>query len=250
MSASDRPRAARTAWAIRHVAFEGLDGLEPALTRAGYRVRVADAAGGLPEAELRAADLLVVLGGPIGANDDAKYPFLSRELGVIAHRLAQELPTLGICLGAQLIARALGARVEPASAREIGFAPVQPTREGEGSCLSPFASDPVTLHWHGDAFELPAGAARLAATEVCENQAFELGRHVIGFQFHPEATGRNLEHWLVGHAVELAAAEVDVPRLRAEAERLGPGLAEKADAVATRWLRQLDEPRSSEAPST
>ena len=238
----------RTAWAIRHVAFEGLDGFGPALAEAGYCVRVADAPAGLPVEELLAADLLLVLGGPIGANEDTSYPFLRDELGVIERRLARELPTLGVCLGAQLIARALGARVFPAAAKEIGFAPVRLTHEGEQSCLSPFAREPITLHWHGDTFELPEGAARLASTQACENQAFQLGRHAIGFQFHPEATGRNLEHWLVGHAIELANADVDVPKLRADAERWHPSLVRKADAVAGDWFRQL--PRQEPERST
>ncbi|MDJ0788292.1 MAG: glutamine amidotransferase [Myxococcota bacterium] len=232
----------RTAWAIRHVAFEGLDGFGPALAEAGYGVRVADAPAGLPAAELLAAELLIVLGGPIGANEDGDYPFLRDELDVIERRLARGLPTLGICLGAQLIARALGARVSPAAAKEIGFGPLRLTDEGKRSCLSPFARDPVTLHWHGDSFELPEGATRLASTEACENQAFQLGRHVIGFQFHPEATGRNLEHWLVGHAIELASANLDVRRLRADAERWRPSLVRKADSVARDWLRQLPRP--------
>jgi GMP synthase-like glutamine amidotransferase len=132
-------------------------------------------------------DLLVCLGGPIGAYEEAAYPFLRDELALIERRLAAARPTLGICLGAQLMARALGARIYPAPAKEIGWGEVRLSEAGQKGPLRHFAGVPV-LHWHGDTFDLPKGAELLASTVLCANQAFAFGRYALAFQFHPETT--------------------------------------------------------------
>ena len=155
----------RTAIAVRHLAFEDLGLLEPLLAERGYAVRYLDAPTEPVDADaLRAADLLVVLGGPISANDTETYPFVADELAAIGARLADGSPTLGVCLGAQLMARALGADVHPARAAEIGYAPVVMSAEGRASVLAPLDGIPV-FHWHGEQFTLPAGAASLASTD-------------------------------------------------------------------------------------
>ncbi|MBI1338782.1 glutamine amidotransferase [bacterium] len=231
----------KSAIAIRHVGFEDLGAFAPALRAAGYQVHYWDTG----EQELWTlepvkTDLLIVLGGPIGAYEDHAYPFLAEEIAILEQRLAANRPTLGICLGAQLIARAAGARVFPSGVKEIGFAPIRLTQAGQYSCLAPFAVEPMTLHWHGDTFDLPAGAARLASTDLCENQAFAMGPNIIGLQFHPEASAKGFEKWLVGHAAELATAKIDVPRLRADAQRYGAELERKAQAVLSNWLGGLE----------
>lgn len=230
----------KSAVAIRHVGFEDLGAFEPAIARAGYTLHywnIGDQE--LWTLEPMKTDLLVVLGGPIGAYEDDSYPFLSEEVSILQQRLEAGRPTMGICLGAQLIARAAGARVYPSGSKEIGFAPIALTEAGRASCLAPFAEDPVTLHWHGDTFDLPAGATHLASTELCRSQAFAIGSNVIGFQFHPEAGAGGFEKWLVGHACELAAAGIDVIRLRRDAAAHGPALACKADQVVSHWLAGL-----------
>lgn len=231
----------KSAVAIRHVGFEDLGAFAPALREAGYQVHYWD----IGEQELWTlepvrTDLLIVLGGPIGAYEDAVYPFLKEEIDLLEQRLAANRPTLGVCLGAQLIARAAGARVYPSGAKEIGFAPITLTEAGRSSCLAPFMDAPMTLHWHGDTFDLPAGAERLASTDLCENQAFAMGPNIVGFQFHPEASAKGFEKWLVGHAAELAAAKIDVPGLRADAQRYGAELERKAQAVLSAWLGGLE----------
>lgn len=233
----------KTAIAIRHVMFEDLNGFTPALQAAGYRIRYLDI--GDPtfcrNPDPADPDLLIILGGPIGAYEDIRYPFLKDELRLIEARLSTGRPLMGICLGAQLIARAAGANVFPTGTKEIGFAPITLTEAGAASCLRPFSRSPITLHWHGDTFDLPSGAVRLASTALCDNQAYSLGPSTIGFQFHPEATGAAIEAWLVGHAVELATADIDVATIRADAQRLAGELADKARAVAADWLAALPE---------
>lgn len=229
----------KTAVAIRHLAFEDLGCFEPVLTRAGYKVHYYDI--GIDELwtlEPVKTELVIVLGGPIGAYDDDKYPFLRDELDVLEERLSAGRPTIGICLGAQLMARALGARVFPGREKEIGFAPLTLTEGGRASCLSMFDNEPV-LHWHGDTFDLPDGATRLASTAVCENQAFAFGRNAIGMQFHPEAGADGFERWLIGHAIELSQSGKSVQALRDEHLALAPGLQGRAAQCLDSWLGEL-----------
>lgn len=228
----------KSAVAIRHLAFEDLGHFAPVLAETGYDVRYCDV--GLDALDAASgADLLVVLGGPIGVYEEDKYPFLADEIALIEARLAARRPTLGICLGAQLMARALGARVYPGPAKEIGFAPLTLNAAGRASCLVGFEGKPV-LHWHGDTFDLPAGAALLASTAVCTQQAFALGRNAIGFQFHPEAGAAGFERWLIGHTCELAAAGKSVLALRADYARLASELAGPAQQCLRQWLAQLE----------
>ena len=147
-------------------------------------------------------------------------------------------PTLGICLGAQLLAAALGARVYPGGRKEIGWGPLRLTQAGQASPLAALEGVPV-LHWHGDTFDLPDGCELLASTDVYERQAFSLGPNVLGLQCHPEADARRFERWLIGHAGELASAGIDVRALREQAQALGPGLERASNAVLRDWLAGL-----------
>ncbi|HKT19484.1 MAG TPA: glutamine amidotransferase [Stellaceae bacterium] len=228
--------------AIRHVAFEDLDGFAAPLAARGYAITYRDApVDDLAAPELAAADLVVVLGGPIGAYEEALYPFLNAELRLIEARLAAGRPVLGICLGAQLMARALGARVYPGQ-KELGWAPLELTEAGRASPLRFIAPEMKVLHWHGDTFDMPAGASHLAATERNPHQAFAYQRHALGLQFHIEATAPGLERWYVGHAVEIAATRgTSVAMLRADAARHAPILAPRGKAVLESWLDQFQE---------
>ena len=230
----------KTAIAIRHLDFEDLGTLEPLLAARGYDVRYLDAAtDDLQTVDTASADLLVVLGGPIGAFDDAIYPFIGDELAVVLQRLESGRPLLGICLGAQLIARALGAGVASMGVKEIGFAPLTLASEGEASPLGALGKVPV-LHWHGDRFDIPTGATRLAGTPTCANQAFSAGRHVLALQCHLEADPRRIERWLVGHACELAQAGIDPRALRAEAQALQSDLPLAARVAFASWMDGIE----------
>lgn len=228
--------------AIRHVAFEDLGLLEPMLKKRGHAVRTIDAGiDNIKKVDPEEPELLVVLGGPIGANDEAAYPWLDDELALIRRRIADKLPVLGICLGAQLIAKALGARVYPAAAREIGFGNIALSGPGFESCLLPLCvSDQPVLHWHGDTFDLPSGATLLASSATTPHQAFTYGEAVLALQFHLEVDLAKIERWLIGHAVEIADAQVSVPQLRADAARLQEGLRVAAEDVFARFLSGID----------
>ncbi|MDR2252798.1 MAG: glutamine amidotransferase [Bifidobacteriaceae bacterium] len=228
-----------SALAVRHVSFEDLGILEPLLAGRGYQVSYLDAGiDPVTAAVSLDCDLLVVLGGPIAVYESRAYPFLVDELDAIAARLAAGRPVLGICLGAQLMAAALGAAVGPTGRKEIGYAPLTLTRAGRDSVLAPLDGVRV-LHWHGDQFAIPAGAGRLAETPGFPNQAFALGEHALGLQFHIETDPGRIERWLIGHACELAAAGLDPGAIRADAAAFGPGLAAAGAQVLNAWLDAL-----------
>lgn len=222
--------------AIRHVAFEDLGTLAPLLAARGYDVRYLDA--GVDDLHAAAAcDLAVILGGPIGVYEQDRYPFLREETRVIETRLATGLPTLGICLGAQLMAKALGAQVYPGSRKEIGWSPLSLSETGRRSALGVLGNPSVpVLHWHGDTFDLPAGAELLASTEITQNQAFAYGRHALALQFHIEAEPAKIERWLIGHTMELTTAGIDVAALRHDTTRHGPVLQSLTAKVLDAWL--------------
>ncbi|MEI6984866.1 MAG: glutamine amidotransferase [Rhodospirillaceae bacterium] len=225
--------------AVRHVQFEGLGLLGDELLRRGCLIETLDAGvDDLAAIDPLAADLVVVLGGPIGACQSALYPFLRDELRIIESRLKAGRPTLGICLGAQLMALALGARVYPAGQREVGWGPVFLSKAGHHSVLHPLDSTVPVLHWHGDTFDLPPGATLLASTTTCPQQAFSLGPSALGLQFHLEVVESEIERWLIGHACEIAALApgVTVTSLRNETKRWAPALAPLASECFRSWL--------------
>jgi GMP synthase (glutamine-hydrolysing) len=241
-----------TAVAIRHVAFEDLGLLAPLLAHHGFATSYLDMpSDGHGWRSARDADLLVVLGGPIGVADTDAYPFLRTELELVGDRLASDRPTLGICLGAQLLAVAAGGSVRPGSAAEIGYAPVTLTHAARGSVLEPLRGVPV-LHWHGDVISTPPELPPLASTPLCENQAFSPSPNVLGLQFHLEAESASLERWLIGHAYELASRDVSVTGLRDDASVYAAQLAERARQVFDAWLAGLtlaDRPGGLDRPA-
>jgi GMP synthase (glutamine-hydrolysing) len=225
---------------LSHVTFEDLGTLEAPLRWRGFQienVNASEARFPLPQAE--SCDLLIVLGGPIGVYDHQDYPFLKDEIALIAARLTARKPILGICLGAQLMAAALGARVYPGQqGAEIGWSPLQPAPDVEPpTWFAPLiAPDLNVFHWHGDTFDLPPGALHLAKTERYAHQAFAIEDFALALQFHPEVTSGGLESWYVGHACELGHARIPASRLRSLARQHAPALEQAAARFWNLWL--------------
>ncbi|MDP1625470.1 MAG: type 1 glutamine amidotransferase [bacterium] len=172
---------------FQHVPFEGLGSIEPWLKSNGYELtttRFFESAD-IPDPD--AIDFLVVMGGPMSVNDEDKFQWLALEKKFVREVIDSGKPVLGICLGAQIIANAMGAKVFQNNVKEIGWFPINATTGVNESVFS-FPPSETVFHWHGETFDLPSGAIRLAKSEGCENQAFQLGRRVIGLQFHLETT--------------------------------------------------------------
>jgi GMP synthase (glutamine-hydrolysing) len=223
---------------LRHVAFEDLGTLAPILAQRGFEAQYLDVGvDALEPAQVEDSDLLVVLGGPIGVYEEDAYPFLARELTAISRRLGALRPTLGICLGAQLMAKALGAKVAPGPAKEIGWGPVELTAAGQKSPLRHLEGRHV-LHWHGDNLDLPPDCDNLAFTMHCPIQAFRQGRNLLGLQFHVEAEAQRIETWLIGHTAELGLARIRPCAIRQDTVRHGAALQHISERVFGEWLDQ------------
>ncbi len=175
---------------FQHVAFEGPGHIRSWATERGHAFSVTHFFDGQSLPARSAMDALIVLGGPMSVFDEAKYPWLADEKRFIKEAMDAGKPVLGICLGAQLLANALGAAVKPAPNKEIGWFPVSPTEESKALPWfhGLFADDPVVFHWHADKFEMPYGAINLASSDANKNQAFAVGDRLLALQFHVETT--------------------------------------------------------------
>ena len=176
---------------LQHVPFEGPGSMAAWLAARRMEVGCTRLFAGDPLPRADQVDALVALGGPMSVNDEDALDWLRPEKQLVRDAVARGIPVLGVCLGAQLIASALGARVYPGAAKEIGWFPIRGLPD-----VAPrfqFPAECLAFHWHGETFDLPAGAVRLASSAGCENQAFQLGRNVIALQFHLETTAASVE---------------------------------------------------------
>lgn len=181
--------------AFRHVPFEGLGLIQPALEDRGISIEFADLyREGAAMPDVGSAAGLIFMGGPMSANDDLGY--LRQEIACIRQAVGRGQPVLGVCLGSQLLAKALGAGVYKNSAKEIGWFDVQLTDAGrQDALLSGLDSPETVFHWHGETFDLPDGATWLAYSERCRHQAFRVGSNTYGLQFHLEVTPEMIADW-------------------------------------------------------
>jgi GMP synthase (glutamine-hydrolysing) len=180
---------------FRHVSFEDLGLIEPILRDRAIEVEYADLFDGqTPKPDISAADGLIVMGGPMSANDD--LPHLRWEIECLRQAVENSQPVLGICLGAQLLAKSLGARVYRNPVKEIGWFEVQLTTEGKKDpLLRVIGASETIFQWHGETFDLPPDAAWLARSERCAHQAYRVGDNCYGLQFHLEVTPGMIADW-------------------------------------------------------
>ncbi|MGD1895688.1 MAG: type 1 glutamine amidotransferase [Phormidesmis sp.] len=181
---------------------------------------------------------LIVLGGPMNAHEGQKFLHLRQTVDLIRKFHREEKPILGICLGAQLIARAFGSTVYPHRVPELGFSPIYATRAAaQDPCVGDFADGLSIMQWHFDTFELPVGATRLLTNQVCPNQAYRVSDNVYGFQFHFEVTPEIVMSWL---SMKNEWIEANYPHLdeeiKAQAELYSQRSAQFAKTMAIRWL--------------
>ncbi|WP_238475423.1 glutamine amidotransferase [Sphingomonas cavernae] len=226
---------------IRHVPYEGIAGFRDPVESAGYRIERLDVSDpDFADADLVSPDLVILMGGPMSVYDRDSYPWIAHEIERLGVRLAADRPTLGVCLGAQMIAAALGARVYKGAAKEIGFHRLTLNATGLASPLAHLANQPV-LQWHGDTFDLPAGAELLASTQLYPHQAFRRGRQVLALQCHAEmGVDPRIEAWIDQSNDCLAEVGIQPDTLRAQYAAIGPLAVAAGQKMIRQWLCALD----------
>lgn len=210
---------------LQHVPYEILGTINPLLKQLGIRIKYVNF-GRHPHAapRIKGYDGLVILGGPMNVDQVDLHPHLLTEVKLIKEAMRAQVPILGICLGAQLIAKANGASVRKHSCTEIGWYTVEPTDDGcKDTLLRHFAKQERVFQWHGDTFDIPKNAVQIAEGTSCKNQAFRIGNNIYGLQFHLEVDAAMIERWLnvAAHKVELSGLQdqIDTAVIRAEIPR-------------------------------
>lgn len=221
-----------TVLVFRHIPFEGLGLIAPALKRNSKEfLYIETYSSGIEFPDVTSAQALIFMGGPMSANDD--LPYLQREIECIRAAHAAGIPMLGICLGAQLIAKALGGAVQRNPVKEIGWFPIEFTDAAAHDPLFSGLNQPETVfHWHGETFDLPPGAELLASSENCRNQAFRLGPNTYALQFHLEVTPDMISDWCTQDANCGDVKELNAP---IDPHCNAARLSELAELVFGRW---------------
>lgn len=231
---------------FQHVPYEPLGTLDPLLKASGFRIRYVNFSRDprqRPELDKYAA--VIVLGGPMNADQVDDHPNLAAEVDILREALDRDMSILGICLGAQLLAKALGGRVHPGERREIGWYDVNLTGAGRNDpVLSSFQPTQRVFQWHEDCIELSRGAEHLARSRDCEVQAFRYGEHAYGFQFHLEVDRFLIERWLTvpdnAAVLEAERGNVDPDAIRRQTvEEIG-GLEAQSDRTFSRWIERFE----------
>ena len=201
---------------FQHVPFEGLGSMAPYFLSKGFQLSATHLYLDQSPPPLDTLDWLIVMGGPMGACDESKYAWMALEKAYIQKAVAAGKVVLGICLGAQLIAAVLGAKVFKNSYREIGWFPIRQAEQAKTTAMADiFSQQTEVFHWHGDTFEIPRGAALLASSDACAHQGFVLENRVVGLQFHLETTPASARA-----LVENCSQELDNSRYVQTAEKM------------------------------
>lgn len=196
----------RVHW-LQHVPFEGLGSIGDWIRRGRHPLGVTRFFRGDPLPAVDEVDLLVVMGGPMNVHEETKYPWLAQEMRYVEAAIAAGRRVLGICLGAQLIAQVLGARVYANDKKEIGWFAVEATEAARtATVFQDFPRRLLAFHWHGETFDIPAGAVHVARSAACAHQAFAFGERVVGLQFHLETTPAGARD-LIAHGIDELIAD-------------------------------------------
>ena len=226
---------------FQHDPFEDLGFFAEILAKqnANYRV-IRLFHGEMPAENWEHLRALIILGGPMSAYEEEAYPFLRWEKTIIRAAIDESVPVLGICLGAQLIAVALGTAVFHGRVKEIGWSPISITPHGQVDSLLGYLPENATVfQWHGDGFDLPSGAIRLASSVHYENQAFRLGKNIYGLQFHLEVTPRMIERWIDERSKVLAQAPYVSPeKIRSDTRNYAPTLKYYGERFLSEFVRR------------
>ena len=202
---------------IKHIDIEGPGTIGDFLDGNGIPYHIIDIFNGEPLPDsLSNTSAVIVLGGPMNVYEEDKYPFLKEEDKYLKEVIAEGLPTLGFCLGAQLIAKAKGAKVKKAPQKEIGWFKILLNRNGSSDPLfQEFPGEVDVFQWHGDTFDIPDGAVKLAESELCSNQAYRIGDNIYGLQFHVEVTDELIYQWIDAYRDEVDSLKgiVDTDRI-------------------------------------
>lgn len=230
----------KSALIIRHVPHEGIAAFRQPVEAAGYRLDRIDVTDpDFATLDLRQPDLLIMMGGPMAVYQRDRYPWIRCQLRRLALRLEQDQPTLGVCLGAQMIAAALGGEVFPGPVKEVGFHTVQVASIPAAAPLQHLAEVPL-LHWHGDTFTLPEGAELLASSDRYQHQAFRRGNNVLGLQFHAEmGLDERFHVWTSAWPEDIEAAGQTVDQLRRDHAAHGPRAVAAGRAMIGDWLASI-----------
>lgn len=226
---------------FQHDPFEELGFFADVLDKQGARYRIVRLFHNeMPAEDWERVGALIVLGGPMSVGDEDSFPFLRWEKRIIRAAIDDHVPTLGICLGAQLIAATLGATVYRGPVKEIGWNPVVITPHGMVDSLLGYLPESATVfQWHADGFELPQGAIRLASSAHFENQAFRLGKSVYGLQFHLEATPRMIARWIDERSKELAQSPYVLPdKILSDTQNYAPTLKYYGERFLSEFIRR------------
>ena len=232
----------KTVWAFLHTAHGNLGSFEWMLNDCGITPRIFHTyeqdIGHLDPAE---PDLVILMGGPMGVYEAETHPFLYKEINFVETRLARGKPILGICLGAQIVAKALGASVyKGSSGKEIGWSPITVNEQGMKTPLKYFDRSKCNVtHWHGDTFDLPQGVTPLASSDIYTNQAFSWGKNTMALQFHPEMTHAKLKIWCENRLDDIHAGGKTPEEMRRDTDLYCDTLEAQNRKFFMEWLNEV-----------